>query len=98
MKDSIFVVTIIMVLSFTLASCKKEYTCKCTQTYITTGYTQFGTYHPQSTTASTFQNTFKAKKDDAETSCKNFERVTINTYGSGESQRTATETVECELY
>lgn len=92
------IISFFSILSVALISCKKDYTCSCQQTYITTGYTQYGVYHPQSTTSSNFKNTYKAKEDVAKTSCKNFERVTINTYGSGESHRTATETVECELY
>lgn len=89
---------ILLILSTTLVSCKKEYTCTCQQTYITTAYTQFGVFHPQSTSSSTFRNTFKAKKADAEQICRNSENLSINTYGTGEAQRTATETVECELY
>lgn len=81
-----------------LVSCTKEYTCSCQQTYVTTGYMQYGTYKPQTTTSSNFKNTFSGKEDDALKSCKNFEKLTIDTYGSGESQRTATEIVECELY
>lgn len=83
-------------LSFT--SCKKDYTCKCVQTYVTTAYTQYGIYHPQSTTASTYSNTFRGKEDDAESWCRNSESYSVNTYGSGEAQRTATTVVDCELY
>lgn len=89
---------IFSILCVALISCKKNYTCSCQQTYITTAYTQYGVYHPQSTTSSNFKNTYKEKEAVANTKCKDFERVTINTYGSGESQRTATETIECELY
>jgi hypothetical protein len=89
---------IFSVIFFTLVSCKKEYTCSCQQTYITTAYTQYGTYYPQSTTSNSFQNTFKDKEDGAIRKCKNIEKLSINTYGTGQAQRTSTETVECVLY
>lgn len=95
MIRALFMLTIV---SFTLLSCKKDYTCSCEQTYVTTAYTQYGVFHPQSTTASTFKNSFKDKEDKAKKSCKNFENYQVDTYGSGESQRTATTIVKCELY
>jgi hypothetical protein len=88
---------ILAILSITIISCKKDYTCTCQQTYITTAYTQNGVYNPQSTTSSTFRNTYKMKEEKAESNCNGFEKVSINTYGSGASQRTSTETVECDL-
>ncbi len=98
MKKTFLLPFSLLIIGAALLSCKKEYTCSCQQTYITTAYIQYGNYHPQSTISSSFKNTYKAKEDDARTSCKNFEKVAINTYGTGESQRTATETVVCELY
>jgi hypothetical protein len=89
---------VFLIFCLTLVSCKKEYTCSCQQTYITTAYTQYGTYYPQSTTSNSFQNTFKGKEDEVTRNCKNFEKLSINTYGSGQAQRTSTETVECVLY
>jgi len=94
MKHILFILTIF---SFTLLSCKKDYTCSCVQTYTTTAYVQYGTHHPQSTTVSSFSNTYKAKKDEAESICKKSESLNIQNYGSGESFRTATETVTCEV-
>lgn len=80
-----------------LGSCKKDFSCSCVQTYTTTGYIQFGVYRPPTTTASTFRNTYTAKKDEGESMCNAYESLTINTYGTGESQYTATTTVTCEL-
>lgn len=91
-------ILIFSTLGITLLSCKKEYTCSCQQTVVTTPYIQFGVYYPQSTTSTGFKNTIKDKEDKAKSACKNYESVRINTWGSGESQRTTTETVECELY
>ncbi len=87
---------IFSLLSLAIVSCKKDYTCTCVQTSTTTAYTQYGVYHPQSITASTFRNTFKAKKDEAESICNNWESTTINSYGSGESHRTMSTIVSCE--
>lgn len=98
MKTIARILFLFVFFSLGLVSCKKEYTCSCLQTYITTAYTQYGTFHPQSTTASEFKNAYKGKDEDAKSFCRSFERINIDTYGSGEAQRTATETVECELY
>lgn len=82
---------------FMLSSCKKDFSCACVQTYTTTAYTQFGVYRPPTTSATTFRNTYEAKKDEGESICNGYESVTINTYGTGEAQYTATTTVTCEL-
>ncbi|WP_133122118.1 hypothetical protein [Brumimicrobium salinarum] len=84
-------------IALTLISCKKEYTCSCVQTVTTSAYEQYGTYHPQATTANTFSNTIKAKQDEVESKCKKGENLNIQTYGTGEAQRTVTETVTCEV-
>lgn len=88
---------LVLALSFTLVSCKKNYTCSCVQTVTTTAYTQYGTYYPQKTTANTFKNFLKNTEDKAESACKNFENFRMDNYGSGESYRTTTESTECEL-
>ncbi len=92
------IIPVFLILFASLTSCKKEYTCSCQQTYVTTAYTQYGQFHPQSMSTTNFKNTWKLKEDAAKSNCKNYEKVSVNTYGSGESQRTATETIECELY
>ncbi len=86
-----------IVLGFSLTACKKEFSCACVQTYTTTGYTQFGVYRAPTTTATTFRNSYEAKKDEGESICNSYESVTINTYGTGEAQYTATNTITCEL-
>lgn len=89
----------LVVLIVLTTSCKKDYTCSCVQTNTTTAYTQYGKFYPQKTDANTFKNTYRTrKKDEAITSCKNNESFRMDTYGSGESQRTVTFDISCEVY
>ncbi|MFA5573528.1 MAG: hypothetical protein WC994_00590 [Brumimicrobium sp.] len=84
--------------TFIFTSCKKDYACNCTSTTLTTAYTQYGVFYPQETNVSQFNNTITDKEDEAKSKCKLFEKISVNSFGSGESYRTMTTTVECELY
>lgn len=92
------IIVFLMLSSLLAVSCKKDYTCSCATTVVTTAYTQYGVYHPQQTDIYPFKNTWKSKEDDAIKRCKDFEKVQASTWGSGEAQRTMTETTACELY
>lgn len=81
-----------------IISCKKEYTCGCVQIVTVPAYTYGGEVHPQQVTINSFSNTFKSKKKDAESGCKQGE--SFNSYPStyaDQGQGPTTEIVTCEL-
>lgn len=94
MIRSLFILT---VLSFTLISCKKDYTCSCVQTIINSPKTQNANSLPESTIINNNSHPLRAKKGEAESKCKIDEMNTTETFGSGNNQRVTTETVTCEL-
>ncbi len=54
-----------------LFSCKKEYVCTCTQITTTPGYSHNGQNYPEDIDVTIpHQYSYKAKKDDYESSCK----------------------------
>lgn len=81
----------------TMISCKKDYTCTCVQTNVTTSYSEYGNYYPQTITSNTESNSLNSKKNDAASKCKKYDRINVETHGDGNSQRTVTETVTCEI-
>lgn len=81
-----------------LCSCKKDYTCDCTQIVTVPSYTYNGQNYQGSTNISTVTNSFKSKKKDAEAGCKMGE--SFNSYPSpyaAQGQGQTTEIVTCEL-
>lgn len=94
MIRSIFILTFLI---FTLISCKKDFTCSCMQTNVTSAYSEYGNYYPETTTSETYSNSINSKKNESESNCKKSDGVSTETYGSGVSQRTVTATVVCEI-
>ena len=81
-----------------ICSCKKQYTCGCVQTVAVPAYSYNGQDYPEQITINSFTNTFKSKKKDAESGCKQGE--SIKSYPSPYAawgQGPTVETVTCEL-
>jgi hypothetical protein len=81
-----------------LLSCKKEYSCACTQVVTVPAYVYNDQFYPQQLSTYTFVNTFKSKAKDAEANCAMGESVqmypsTYAAYGQGQT----VEVVACEL-
>lgn len=78
-------------------SCKKESTCKCTQVYTEPAFEdKNGIYHEQQVNYSTFTNTIKTRKKDAESTCKSSER-TYSTPSINTAQEPYTTVITCQL-
>lgn len=68
-----------------LFSCKKEYVCTCTQITTTPGYSHNGQNYPEDIDVTIpHQYSYKAKKDDYESSCK--KNNNFNSYESPNAQ------------
>lgn len=100
MQNSIFKSTksLLIVSMIFLASCKKNYTCECTQIVTVPAFSNNGQIIQQQITTSSFTNTFKSKKDEASSTCKKGESIksypsTYSTQGQGNT----VETISCAL-
>jgi hypothetical protein len=81
-----------------LVSCKKDYTCSCVQTNTEPAYSYNGQDHPAVIRVNTITNTFKSKKKDAESGCKQGEYIHsyLSPYAA-QGQGPIVETLTCEL-
>jgi hypothetical protein len=81
-----------------LVSCKKDYTCICTQTNTEPAYSYNGQDHQAIVRVNTITNTFKSKKKDAESGCKQGEYIHsyLSPYAA-QGQGPIVETLTCEL-
>jgi hypothetical protein len=100
MKNKTMILSRIAVFSglLLLFSCKKDYTCQCTQIVTVPAYTNGGQNYPQQVTVNSITNTFKSKKKDSESGCKQGE--SIRSYPSpyaAQGQGATVEIVTCEL-
>ena len=78
-------------------SCKKESTCTCTQTYTEPAYVDDNeVYHQPYIYYSTFSNTIKTKKKDAESTCKKSETI-YSTPSWNSGQGPSTTVITCEV-
>lgn len=81
-----------------LNSCKKDFVCQCVQTVTVPAYTYNNQTYPQQVTINTITNTFKSKKKDAVSGCKQSE--SIRSYPSpyaAQGQGPTIEALTCDL-
>ena len=100
MKNSKIAITYaaVVISCLSLVSCKKDYSCQCVQTITVPAYTYNNQTYPQQVTINTITNTFKSKKKDAESGCKQGE--SIRSYPSpyaAQGQGPTIEALTCDL-
>lgn len=84
-------------LGLAFVSCKKDYTCICTQIYTEPAYEDNnGEYHAEYVYYSTISNTIKSKPKEAESDCNKGESIN-STPSFKQGQGPYTTVVTCEI-
>ena len=95
MKNKILLFLGLGLLTF---SCKKEYTCACTQLYTEPAcQDNNGEYHQPYSYYSSFSNTIRTKKNDSESTCKQSETI-YSTPSFNSGQGPSTTVITCEVF